>query len=142
MNRKVLIAAVALVVLAIAVWAIVANNSSDETKQQTNTASHSNNDQTTSESDSQTSQVQTDSKNVNIIDFAYSPANITVKVGDTVTWTNMDSVDHTVTVTNGEGPDSELFGKGETYSYTFTKAGKYEYFCKPHPNMVGSVTVE
>ncbi len=81
------------------------------------------------------------SNTVTIQDFAYSPAAITVKVGTTVTWTNQDSVGHTVTVTSGTGPDSQLFGKGETYSYTFKKAGTFDYFCKPHPYMKGSVTV-
>ncbi|HEU4914536.1 MAG TPA: cupredoxin family copper-binding protein [Candidatus Saccharimonadales bacterium] len=78
---------------------------------------------------------------VAIKDFNYSPGTIIVKEGTTVTWTNQDSVKHTVTGRNG-GPDSELFGQGETYSYTFSEAGTFEYFCKPHPSMVGKVIVE
>lgn len=80
---------------------------------------------------------------VEIKDYAYSPAIIKVKVGTTVTWTNKDVVEHTVSIKDGaEGPDSELLGKAETYSYTFTRAGTFDYYCKPHPNMLGSVIVE
>lgn len=78
---------------------------------------------------------------VTIANYAFSPATITVKVGTTVTWTNTDSVHHTVTADNGQGPQSDLFGKGESYSYTFTKAGTYTYHCEPHPYMHGTVIV-
>jgi amicyanin len=80
---------------------------------------------------------------VEIKDYMYAPKAITVKVGTTVTWTNQDGVKHTVT-TDNDAPakiDSELFGKGETFSYTFEKAGTYNYYCQPHPYMKGSVTV-
>lgn len=78
---------------------------------------------------------------VAITDFAFSPASITVKKGTTVTWTNNDSSEHTVTRTGNTGPDSQLFGKGETFSYTFTEAGTFNYFCEPHPSMKGTVVV-
>lgn len=81
---------------------------------------------------------------VEIKDFAYSPTNITVKVGTKVTWTNQDSVAHTVTSdddsTDG-GLDSKLLEKGESYSATFSKAGTFTYHCAPHPQMTGTVTV-
>lgn len=78
---------------------------------------------------------------VKIHDYAFSPATITVKVGTKVTWTNTDQVDHTVTADSGTGPNSQLFGQGQTYSYTFTKAGTYSYHCMPHPYMNGTVIV-
>ncbi|MRS04355.1 hypothetical protein EG832_14240 [bacterium] len=78
---------------------------------------------------------------VEIEDFAYVPATITVKVGTTVTWTNKDTVRHTVTADSGLF-DSGLFGKGESFSYTFTEAGTYSYFCIPHTYMKGVVVVE
>jgi plastocyanin len=78
---------------------------------------------------------------VTIEDFAFTPETITVKKGTTVTWTNNDSMEHTVTGNDG-GPDSELFGQGEEYSYTFDEVGTFTYFCKPHPNMTGTVIVE
>lgn len=79
---------------------------------------------------------------VMIMDFVYSPASLTVAVGDTVTWTNHDSAPHTVTVTDGPVKfDSGTLEQGESYSYTFTEAGTYSYYCAVHPNMVASVTV-
>lgn len=87
----------------------------------------------------------TDSKNVSvdIKDYAYSPATITVKVGTKVTWTNQDNMRHDVVATNpsADAPNSDLFGKGESYSFTFNKPGTYEYYCTPHPYMKGKVVV-
>lgn len=55
---------------------------------------------------------------------AYDPAIVTIKVGDTVTWTNQDAPQHDVVSDNGEFRSS-LFDKGGTLSYTFTKAGTH-----------------
>ncbi len=78
-----------------------------------------------------------------IENFAYSPAEIKIKVGDTVVWTQKDSVIHTVTTLAGpEAFDSGDLRQGETFSYTFTKPGTYEYKCTPHPRMRGKVIVE
>ncbi len=78
---------------------------------------------------------------VRLQDFAFSPANIVVDVGTTVTWTNYDGVAHTVTGDEGEELKSPLFGQNGTFSYTFDKPGEYFYHCEPHPNMKGLVTV-
>lgn len=84
---------------------------------------------------------ETDS--VEIVNNTYSPATITVKVGTEVTWTNQDSVAHTVTTYDGAPAtvDSGLFGRGESFSFTFDEPGTYEYFCEPHPHMRGTVIV-
>lgn len=79
---------------------------------------------------------------VAITDFAFTPATIKIKKGTTVTWTNNDSVEHTVTAQKDGGPDSELLAQGKTYSFTFNEVGTFDYFCKPHPNMTGTVIVE
>jgi amicyanin len=76
-----------------------------------------------------------------IENYLYSPETLTVKAGTTVTWTNKDSVSHTVT-TKATLFDSGLLGKDKSYSYTFTQKGSYEYYCIPHPYMVGKVIVE
>jgi plastocyanin len=77
-----------------------------------------------------------------IKDYAFTPADLTVKTGDTVTWTNGDKAPHTVTSTSGKGPlDSPNLQTGDKYSYTFTSAGTYQYYCAIHPDMLGSVTV-
>jgi plastocyanin len=75
-----------------------------------------------------------------IDNFAYKPASIAVKKGTQVKWTNKDIVNHTVTA-QGNGPDSELFGQNEEFVFTFTESGTFEYICKPHPYMKGTVVV-
>ena len=82
------------------------------------------------------------SNSVEISNFAYSPQEVTVKVGDTVTWTNMDSAIHTVTSDNGNELDSATLSQGDTYSHTFESAGTYDYHCTIHPYMKGKVVVE
>ncbi len=77
--------------------------------------------------------------NVTIQNLTYQPANIQVSVGTTVTWTNLDSVQHTVTFNNGMG-DSGLLSPGQSFSYTFNTPGTYQYHCTVHPNMVATVT--
>jgi plastocyanin len=82
------------------------------------------------------------SKSVMIMNYAFSPATLTVKVGDTVTWTNMDSAPHTVTVTSGPVKfNSGNLAQGQSFTYTFTEAGTYSYYCAVHPDMKASVTV-
>ena len=71
---------------------------------------------------------------------SFSPNPVEVKVGETVTWINDDSGRHTVTSKDGVF-NSELMGRGQSFSYTFDKAGEYPYSCSPHPNMVGTVVV-
>jgi amicyanin len=79
---------------------------------------------------------------VQVVDFAYAPATLTVQVGDTVTWSNQDAVDHTVT-TRPDAPaafDGPL-PPGGSYSFTFAQPGTYDYYCIPHPTMEGSIVV-
>jgi plastocyanin len=72
---------------------------------------------------------------------SFSPNPIEVKVGETMTWINDDSGRHTVTSKDDGVFDSGMMGKGQSFSFTFGKAGEYQYFCQPHPNMVGTVVV-
>src|SRR5829696_4734188 len=85
-----------------------------------------------------------------LTDTAYQPNPIQVSVGTTVTWTNDDSQPHTVTSGSNGQPDNKfnsspnfnpLLNPGQTFSFTFTQAGDYPYFCMLHPNMVGTVNV-
>ena len=76
----------------------------------------------------------------------YKPFETKVKKGTKVTWTNADTAAHTSTSgTPTKGPDgsfdSSLIPAGKSFSYTFSKAGKYDYFCMVHPWMIGKVTV-
>jgi plastocyanin len=77
---------------------------------------------------------------VTIQNFAYNPATLSVKVGTKVTWTNQDSVAHTVTFDTG-GATSDILATGATYEQTFTSAGTLTYHCKIHPTVTGTVTV-
>src|SRR3989337_3429532 len=80
------------------------------------------------------------------VNECYIPAEVTVNVGDTVTWSNDDSAAHTVTSgTPTGGPDgtfdSSLFMADATCSHTFDNAGEYNYFCMVHPWMTGKIQV-
>jgi plastocyanin len=80
-------------------------------------------------------------KPVLIQDFSFSPAKIVVKKGTKVIWVNTDAAPHTVTANNGAF-DSGVLQRGETFTRTFRKAGKFAYHCEIHPEMVGSVRVK
>jgi plastocyanin len=86
----------------------------------------------------QTAPVATDS--VAIKNFAFSPGMVTVRVGTTVTWMNSDQDAHTVTATGG-GFKSTPLNTGDTFRYTFTKPGRYDYLCTIHPFMTATVVV-
>ncbi len=75
---------------------------------------------------------------VSITDFTFTPANMTVKKGTTVVWTNMDPVDHTVTA---DTFSSSTLESGDSYTYTFDTAGEYPYSCAFHPQMTGKIIV-
>ena len=77
---------------------------------------------------------------IEISDFAFAPATLTVAVGETVTWSNADPVVHTVTATLGAFDSGDL-DTGESYSVTFTEPGTYDYLCTPHPEMTGRIVV-
>jgi plastocyanin len=78
---------------------------------------------------------------VEISNFAFSPATLTVPVGTKVTWTNKDSASHTVTSDDGKTFDSKGMAQGATYSFTFTTAGTFAYHCAVHPMMTATVIV-
>jgi amicyanin len=80
------------------------------------------------------------SHQVDIVDFAFSPAALTITVGDSVTWTNLDFVVHTATSTGGAFDSGDL-EQGESYTLTFTEPGTYDYLCTPHPTMTGRIVV-
>ncbi len=78
---------------------------------------------------------------VTIDNFSFTPQNLTVKVGATVTWTNKDDVPHTV-VNTAKKFSSRVLDTDDKFSYTFSEPGTYEYFCSVHPHMTGKVTVQ
>lgn len=77
---------------------------------------------------------------VHISNFTFGPKAATVKVGQTVTWTNDDDIPHTVVATD-KSFRSKVLDTGQSFSFTFTKPGQVAYFCSLHPMMTGKVTV-
>ncbi len=82
---------------------------------------------------------------VTIKTFEFQPVPLAVKAGTRVTWTNTDDIEHTVTSGTPESRDgrfnSPLDGKGATFTFTFTQAGTYPYFCDRHNHMRGEIRV-
>ncbi len=80
---------------------------------------------------------------VKIDNFSFTPVTLTVTAGSTVTWTNRDDIPHTVV--SADDPKvfkSKVMDTDEKFSFTFTKAGTYTYFCSVHPKMTGTVVVK
>lgn len=74
--------------------------------------------------------------------IAFQPAEVTVSAGDTVTWTNNDSVGHDVTADSFNSGDPGGLASGKTFEHTFEEAGTFDYVCTVHPGMEGTVVVE
>src|ERR1700686_4171563 len=81
------------------------------------------------------------STEVKIDNFSFGPQTVTVPVGATVVWTNSDDIPHTAVSTEGLFK-SKVMDTDEKFSYTFTKAGTYPYYCTIHPKMTGKVVVQ
>jgi len=79
--------------------------------------------------------------NVEISGFAFVPSTLTVSVGTTVTWTNKDSVSHTVT-SNDNLFNSGTLANGATFQHTFSQKGTFQYHCSIHTSMTAKVIVE
>jgi len=80
------------------------------------------------------------SASVTIVDFAFSPATVTVSVGDTVTWRNTGQAPHNATASDGSFKTPDL-NNGQSASHTFNSAGTFSYICTIHPNMHGTIRV-
>jgi plastocyanin len=76
-----------------------------------------------------------------IDNFMFTPMTVSVPVGGTVTWVNNDDIPHTVRAVDGSF-HSPALDTDDHYSFTFTKAGVYSYFCSIHPKMVAKVIVK
>jgi amicyanin len=78
---------------------------------------------------------------VRIDNFTFSPAEITIASGTAVTWENRDDIPHEV-VAEDKAFRSKVLDTDESYTFTFTSPGIYEYFCALHPHMKGKVIVK
>jgi len=143
MSKSVVIGVVVVAVVVVVGGGILLAKDSSGNKKTDDTS----NMNTTSNSDSSNTNTSTSTSasstnSVTIQNFAFSPANITVKKGTTVTWTNQDSTAHTVTETDGQtGPNSDSIDPGKTFTFTYNTAGTFKYHCSIHSEMTGSVTV-
>lgn len=79
---------------------------------------------------------------VDIKDLAYNPAQLEIPAGTTVTWTNSDTVPHTVTAQDRALLQSGTMDAGADFSQTFAEPGTFDYFCEFHANMKGSIIVQ
>ena len=79
---------------------------------------------------------------ISIMDYSFNLGELTINVGDTVIWTNKDSVKHTVTSDSGDELGSELLSKDKSYSHTFNSKGEFGYHCTPHSYMKGKIVVK
>jgi plastocyanin len=77
---------------------------------------------------------------VKISGFAFNPTPLEIKAGTTVTWKNEDSASHTVVADDGSF-SSNTINQGESFSFTFDKAGSFPYHCGIHTSMKGTITV-
>jgi plastocyanin len=81
------------------------------------------------------------SAEVSMKDIKFNPSEVTVKAGDTVTWTNDDGVGHDVTGDSFKSGEPGALENGDTFEHTFDKAGTFDYVCTVHPGMKGTVKV-
>lgn len=132
------------IVVVVVVIAIIVGVALGHKKNNTSSSSSTNSSSMNTSSSNNSAKLNTPPSNtdkVSITNFSFSPASVSVKAGSTVTWTNNDSVAHTVTADSGSGPNSGSLAPGKSYSFTYTSAGTFAYHCSVHPDMHGSVTV-
>lgn len=151
---KAIIIVVVLIILGV-IAAIVINQNSTEnssTNNSTNSLTEVSGNINSDDSDSETpladeELAHVDEPEPHILDIGmsgskFNPAKIKIKVGETVTWTNNDSVQHTVTATDGLF-NSGTLTRGQNFQYNFTTTGIYNYYCELHGVvMSGTVIVE
>ena len=77
-----------------------------------------------------------------IDNFTFTPQTLTVKAGTTVTWTNKDDIPHGIASDNNAFKRSPALDTDDSYSFTFTTPGTYQYFCYVHPFMKGTIVVQ
>jgi amicyanin len=83
-----------------------------------------------------------ENQEVKIDNFTFAPQSLTVKTGTTVTWVNEDDIPHGIVTSAGKTFRSKVMDTDEKFSFTFTAAGTYDYFCYLHPHMTGTIVVE
>lgn len=134
MSRKIITALIIVAIVLIAVGVYARNNSGNG-----NPGPASSNNST-----SQTTNNSPAAGTINIKNMMFTPSQITIQKGGTVTWTNNDTTTHTVVddLSNVGGPNSGDIAPGSSYSFTFNKTGSFQYHCSIHPSMRGTIVVK
>ena len=78
---------------------------------------------------------------IKMVDIKFDPKDATAKAGQEICWVNEDSIDHNAVAESGATFESELFGKGQTFTATVEEPGTVEYVCTIHPGMTGTIEV-
>lgn len=86
-------------------------------------------------------EAKTQATEIKVDNFTFGPATLTVPVNSTVTWVNKDDIPHVIASNDGLFK-SKALDTDDKFSYPFTKAGTYAYYCSLHPKMQGKVVVE
>ena len=86
-------------------------------------------------------QTALETRDVKIDNFTFGPADVTVKAGSTITWTNRDDIPHTV-VSPDKVFKSKVLDTDDHFSFTFASPGTFTYFCSIHPKMTGRIVVK
>jgi plastocyanin len=136
--RKSLIVAVIVIIVLIGGALALANKSNNNKPTASQPAATSSQSNSSSSSNASAAPGKVEITN----NMIFTPSQISVSVGSSVTWTNNDNVSHTVVEDHGDGPNSGEIAPGATYSYTFTKKGSYQYHCSIHPQMRGTIVVK
>jgi plastocyanin len=79
---------------------------------------------------------------IRMVDIKFDPRDATAGAGEEICWVNEDSIDHNAVAESGADFESELFGKGLTFTTTVESPGTVEYVCTIHPGMTGTLTIE
>jgi plastocyanin len=79
---------------------------------------------------------------IKMVDIKFDPEDATASAGQQVCWVNEDTIEHNAVAEEGGQFESDLFGKGKTFTTTIDSAGTIPYVCTVHPGMTGTLTVE
>lgn len=136
MGRPTLVAIIVVAILVIGGAVALTNRSNSGN----NTTQNKSNTNSTSSNSNQTPA----SGSVDIKNMMFTPPQISIQKGGTVTWKNNDNIAHTVIndLNNVGGPASGNIEPGSTYSFTFNKTGSFQYHCSIHPSMRGTIVVK
>ena len=130
------------VLFAASLMMIAVSGCPSTTLAQTESTAASNMNTTVATFSQDTSSAVTTAQSANVVlieNHSFNPASLTIKVGDSVTWTNKDSASHNVIFADFE---SDLMKKEDSFTHTFDTAGTFTYICGPHPYMEGTIEVQ